>query len=107
MPKFKAKVTIKAEYEYEAEVEEDTEAKAEDTASRQWREKMPEDFQVEKGYITELSVEAEQQTDICPDCGTEHTIPTADNTEADSWSEDYEYCKPCGAKIELKEKQNG
>lgn len=101
MSKFKVKVKIHAECEYEVEMDTDTEDQAEDRALKLWREKTPEDFQVEKGYITDWEVEAEQLTAECPDCNKEHTM-------ADSWSEDQAYCKPCGAKIErLEEKANG
>ena len=108
MSKFRVKVTIKAEYTYEVEMDEDSEDHAEDRAIKLWREKMPEDFQVEKGYITDSEAETEQLTTICPDCGVEHTIPTVDKPDANCWAEDYEYCKPCGAKIDLLEqKANG
>jgi hypothetical protein len=109
MAKFKIKVRVVAACEYEVEIDHDTEAKAEDEATRIWRDKIPSDFQVEKGYITDWEVETEQQTAICPDCGIEHTIPTADRNQAgaDSWHEDYEYCKPCGAKMEAEDKANG
>jgi predicted RNA-binding Zn-ribbon protein involved in translation (DUF1610 family) len=74
MAKFKIRVTIKAECTYEVEMDESTEAKAEDAATLIWREKVPEDFQVEKGYITNWELETEQLTAICPDCGIEHAI---------------------------------
>jgi hypothetical protein len=106
--KFKIEVKIKAEFSYEVEVDHDSEANAEDEALAQWRERLPEDFQVEKGYITDWETEIEQLTAICPQCGTEHTIPTADRNLAgsDCWHEDQDYCKPCGAKIELEDKAN-
>lgn len=78
MAKFKVKVKIKAEYEYEVEMDTDTEAQAEDGATNLWREKMPEDFQVEKGYITAYETEADQLTAICPGCHVEHVIPHDD-----------------------------
>lgn len=106
MAKFRVKVKIKAEYDYEVEMDTDTEKQAENGATDLWREKMPEDFQVEKGYITAWKTEAEQLTAICPGCDKEHTIDTADN-HGDCWHQDYEYCKPCGAKMEAEEKANG
>ena len=98
MSKFKVKVTIKAECEYEVEVDSENEDQAEDCALKMWREKVPEDFQVEKGYITDWDIEAEQLTAVCPDCNSEHAM-------ADGWSEDGAYCKSCGAKIELLEEK--
>lgn len=74
MAKFKVKVKIIAACEYEVEVDTSTEAKAENTASGLWREKLPEDFQVEKGYISDVETEAEQLTADCPDCRLEHII---------------------------------
>lgn len=93
MSKFKVKVKVTAACEYEVEVHTSTKAQSENTATGLWREKLPEDFQVEKGYITDWEIETEQLTAECPDCNTEHTM-------ADSWSEDRDYCKSCGAKIE-------
>lgn len=78
MAKFKAQVTVKAEFSYEVEVNEDNETKAEQAAANQWRDKMPDDFQVDKGYITTYKVEAEQLTAICPGCNVEHIIPHDD-----------------------------
>jgi hypothetical protein len=99
--KFKVKVSITAMCEYEVELDTDNEDQAEDCALKLWREKTPEDFQVEKGYITDWEVEAEQISATCPDCNKEHAM-------ADSWSEDRDYCKECGAKIEqLEKKANG
>lgn len=106
MAKFKVKVKAIAECEYEVEIDHDTEKKAEQEAAGMWRKKMPSDFQVAEGYVTDWQIESEQLMAICPACGTEHAIPTADS-KGDSWYEDYEYCKPCGAKIELEEKKNG
>ena len=74
MAKFTIEVTIKAECKYRVEVDEDNESKAEDAATLKWRDKVPEDFQVEKGYITGWEVESEQLTAICPGCDTEHTV---------------------------------
>lgn len=78
MAKFMVKVTIKAEFSYEVEVDEDTEAKAEQAAANQWRDKMPEDFQMDEGYITAYDMEAEQLTAVCPGCNVEHIIPHDD-----------------------------
>jgi hypothetical protein len=106
--KFKVKVEVIAKWSYEVEVDESTEAKAEDVAGRQWQSHMPTDFQVNEGYISDWEMESEQLTADCPGCGIEHTVPTAERNlaESDCWHEDQEYCKPCGAKIELEDKAN-
>lgn len=98
MAKFRVKVKIIAECEYTLDVEHETDFGAEDAALNQWRDKLPSDFQVDKGYITGWETEAEQQTAVCPDCGLEHTL-----ADANCWPEDPDYCKPCGAKIEAEE----
>lgn len=74
MAKFKVKVKLIAAVDYEVEVETADEARAENVASGAWREMLPEDFQVEKGYITKVETEAEQLTADCPGCGIEHII---------------------------------
>lgn len=107
MAKFKVKVRIFAECEYTVEVDRPTERKAEEEAIGQWREQIPPNFQISKSYITNWETEAEQLTAICPDCSTEHSVPTAAQPNADCWYEDQDYCKPCGAKIEAEEKSNG
>lgn len=78
MAKFKVKVKIMAAFEYEVEVETPDEARAENVASASWREMMPEDFQVEKGYISKVETESVQLTADCPGCGKEHAILTDD-----------------------------
>jgi hypothetical protein len=109
MPKFKVKVKLTAAYEYELEIDHASENKAQQEAANKWRDQLPDDFQVSKDYITDWDIESEQQTAICPDCGIEHGIPTATVSEAqaDAWLEDYEYCKPCGAKIDAEDRANG
>jgi hypothetical protein len=99
--KFNVQVIITAQCEYTVEVDADSEDQAEDRALKLWRDKTPEDFQVEKGYITDWETEAEQLTAECPDCNTEHAMD-------DSWNEDRDYCAACGAKLEeLERKANG
>lgn len=120
MSKFKVKVKVTAACEYEAEVDTSTEAQAENTATGLWREKLPDDFQVEKGYITDWQIETEQLTATCPACNVEHPIETADRSyyiiengqrvvrpDVEWWREDSDYCVACGAKIEAEEKVNG
>jgi hypothetical protein len=106
LAKFTAKVRIIAESSYEVEIDTDTEANAESEARGMWREKLPGDFQVARGYISNVEVETEQLTADCPRCNKEHTIPTADRSEADSdsWHEDSEYCRACGVIIEQEDK---
>jgi predicted RNA-binding Zn-ribbon protein involved in translation (DUF1610 family) len=106
MPIFRVEVKVIAEYTYVLDVDARNEERAESIACG--RESManhlPEDFQVEKGYCT-FEVESDQLTAICPECGEEHPIPN-DNTGhtiPEAWHEDYEYCAPCGAKIEAAE----
>lgn len=107
MAKFKIKVKIIAECEYTTEIEHESEAAAEREAIGQWRDKLPSNFQVSKSYITDWETEAEQLTAVCPECGVEHDVPTAAKPLAECWPEDPEYCAPCGAKIQEREKTNG
>jgi hypothetical protein len=122
MSKFKIRVTVKAECSYEVEVEASAEHEAEDAAARLWRDRLPDDFQVAKGYITDWETETEQLTAICPECGVEHDVPHDDTRTchcADAggpphiiindkcvpspwWREDQEFCAACGAKEGLK-----
>jgi hypothetical protein len=71
MAKFKVRVTVTAACEYEVEVDESSESAAEDAASALWREKLPDDFQVNKGYITDWESEVEQLTWECVSCEKE------------------------------------
>jgi protein-arginine kinase activator protein McsA len=71
MAKYKVKITVKAECTYETEVEASSESAAEDAASGQWRDKLPFDFQVGKGYITDWDAEETTQlTFECEECET-------------------------------------
>jgi hypothetical protein len=71
MRKFKVRMTITAACEYEVEVEGSSESNAEDAASALWREKLPDDFQVAKGYITDWDAETTQLTWECGSCEKE------------------------------------
>jgi hypothetical protein len=71
MAKYKVRVTVTAACEYVVEVEESSESLAEDAASALWREKLPDDFQVAKGYITDWDSEVEQLTWECVSCEKE------------------------------------
>ncbi len=71
--KFKVQVIVKAETGYEVEIDADSEIQAEDFAVDQWRTKLPDDFQVDKSYITDWETEAEQLSWECMECGREIT----------------------------------
>lgn len=106
MAKFKMKVIIKAQVEYEVEVEAATEWEAEDRATGMWRQMTPDDFQVEKGYITDWDVDhTEQLTADCERCGIEYPLlDFAKHPEArQPWKEDNDFCAPCGVEIEAEE----
>lgn len=118
MAKFKVKVKVVAEYEYETEVDESDFSKAESAGARQWREKMPSDFQVHEDYISEWETDSEQLTADCPRCGVEHPVETSDRPDViivngkrtlrpdvEWWRGDEQYCAACGAKIEAEEKR--
>ena len=72
--KYKVEVTVKAAVSYTVEVEAADEAKAEDVATGMWSEKLPDDFHVAKGYITDWEVESiDNLTWECGECGKEIT----------------------------------
>ena len=122
MAKFKVKVKVIAACEYEVEVEDANccNSHAEIAAENLWPQKLPSDFRVASGYITEFETDSEQLTADCPSCFVEHRIGTADyastaivdgklitRPDVEWWVEDNEYCAACGAKIEAEEKANG
>ena len=78
MSKYTVEVTITAHCTYTVELEARDESSAEREAEGRWRELLPEDFQVEKGYISDFSTETEQLTAECPECGEEHVVPHDD-----------------------------
>jgi hypothetical protein len=88
MPRFKIRVVVRAECEYEVEVEAPLEHLAEDDATAMWRDKLPDDFQVEKGYITDWDCEeVTQLTWECEECSA--VIPEAE------WKACDELCLKC------------
>jgi hypothetical protein len=89
MAKYKVRMTITAVCEYEVEVEESSESLAENVAVGLWREKLPDDFQVAKGYITDWESEVEQLTWECVSC--EKVISEAEYRDHD------EMCVSCEA----------
>lgn len=96
MAKYKVKVKVIATLEFECEVEVSGNFdwdKAEDLACgrESLNKHLPEDFQVEKGYMS-FETESEAVAWICPDCDEEHD-------KAGAWEEDEIYCKHCGKKI--------
>lgn len=112
MAKFKIRVIVKAECEYEVEVEADTESQAEDLAISKDYEMLPDDFQVNKGYVTDWEIdECQQLTHVCLECGTEYpaeietAAPIATYTPhpLQPWREDSDYCEVCGPKVEAEE----
>jgi hypothetical protein len=81
--KYKVEVTIRAEFTYTAEVEASSEGKAEDEATGQWRDQMPDDFQVAKGYISAWEVDnTEQLTWECEECEKQITEAESDRCDA-------------------------
>lgn len=80
--KYKVEVTVTAQVTYEVEVEASSESKAEDIATGMWRTATPDDFQVEKGYITNWEVDSIQNlTWECEAC--EKEIPQAEYEKND------------------------
>lgn len=109
MAKWNVRVKVMAEVEYEAEVEtgSNSETEADRAAFALWREKLPEDFQVNKGYITEINVEeTEQITATCERCDVDYPVnqpgPQPLNVPQ-AWAEDGDYCAKCGLEIEAEE----
>lgn len=98
MAKFKVTVKVIAECEYEMEVEAERECDACDAASAQWRERLPEDFQVNKGYITNWEEEAEQLTWECGECGVEISETV--------YRKNDELCDECLRQMEVEEKRS-
>jgi hypothetical protein len=68
MAKFSVEVTLTASVTYTVEVEESSESRAEDQAQSVWRSMLPEDFQVDKGYISDWDAEVTQLTWQCEAC---------------------------------------
>jgi hypothetical protein len=89
MPKFSIAVTVIASVTYTVEVDACSESKAEDVATGLWRSQLPDDFQVDKGYITAWDAETAQLTWECAECST--PISEADNRTHD------EMCAACFA----------
>lgn len=86
--KYRVKVVVRAGCEYEVEVCASSETEANDLASAMWRSKLPSDFDVEKGYVTDwVADETVQIRWACNECDRE--ISKAENDEYD------EMCKFC------------
>jgi protein-arginine kinase activator protein McsA len=68
--KYSVEVTVTAVCTYTVEVEASSEASAEDDAHSQWRELMPSDFQVDKGYVESWDADTTQLTWECEECGS-------------------------------------
>jgi rubrerythrin len=86
---YKVLVTVTAQIEYEVMVDSASESDAEDEAVARYRRELPDDFQVEKGYITNFETEAEQLSWECYECGVTVTRET--------YSQNDEMCSVCFA----------
>jgi rubrerythrin len=95
MPKFKVEVEVTARCRYTVELEADGEGCAEDDALKLWRSKLPDDFQVEKGYIDDWDTEVEQLTWECTECGAEISQEQSDKGDG--------LCPACDAKMKAEE----
>ena len=113
MKKYRVTVKVVAEVEYTVEVEAMWEHEADDKATGMWRQQLPDDFQVDKGYISNWSVEDTQQlTHYCTRCersypaNVENAAPctTFSPRPLQPWKEDDEYCEMCGPVVEAEEK---
>ncbi len=92
MANYRVVVELTARFEYEVEIEVEGNAnyrEAEEAAINLWREKMPVDFQVEKGYITQWEAEAEQKSWQCAECGVE--------IDSDLYDYKDQMCESCSA----------
>ena len=91
---FKVKVKVMAEVDYEVTVDAVSEDAAESEACRNYQSKLPSDFQVERGYVTELVCDDTTQLSWeCQECGFE--IPEAEYTKHD------EMCTVCFAAADV------
>jgi hypothetical protein len=93
MAKFKIDITVVAACTYTVEMDYPNEDRANDEAVALWREQLPEDFQVDKGYITDWQIDTRQLTWNCVGCGAE--IAEQQDREQD------EMCAACFAKAEV------
>lgn len=78
---YKVRVKVIAEIEYEVTVDCASESRAESEAVNRYRRELPDDFQVDKIYITNFETDAEQLTFECHECGaaiTQDTYRTKD-----------------------------
>jgi hypothetical protein len=68
MAKFSVEVTLTASVTYTVEVEASSESRAEDAATALWASQLPDDFQVNKGYITDYDAEVTRLSWACESC---------------------------------------
>ena len=92
--KYSIEVTITAQCSYTVQVEADSEYKAELEAGSRWRNELPDDFQVDKGYITDSETEATQLTWCCDEC-------SEDCSQAE-YSRTGGLCDKCDREFQLK-----
>lgn len=116
MAKYKVTVTVKAEFQYtvELDIESNREMDAEKEAIARWKAELPDDFRVNKGYVSEIEVDnTETLTHTCERCGAEYPMDITDKEFAARfpdvqpiprrWNEDQDFCAACGLLIEAEE----
>lgn len=80
--RYEVEVTVHALCSYTVEVEADSEDQAEETATAMWRDELPEDFQIAKGYISDCDIEDVTQLSWeCGECGKEITVEESDKND--------------------------
>lgn len=95
MNRYKCKVIVRAQVEYEVEVEAYTETGAEREAFSKWKDMLPDDFRVNKGYVTEIDVdETTQLSWACHECDKDISEGEYDRCD--------EMCEECLAKEEAR-----
>ena len=81
MPRFNVRVIIKAQCEYTVEVDADNARKAERAALSPDQCKLPSDFRVNSGYITDCDCDVVQVSWNCCECGAEITKEQSDKND--------------------------
>jgi len=96
--KYKVKVNVIAQCCYTVEVEARDEETAEDLAAAAYRTALPDDFQVEKGYITDREIESiENLTWECGECEKEISYEESAKNDGN--------CNACVAAFEAEKKE--
>jgi hypothetical protein len=89
--KYSVEVTITAQCTYTVEVEADGDYKAELEAGSRWRDMLPDDFQVDRGYLTDEECEVTQLSWECDEC--------ADDCSEAEYSRTGGLCDACDRKF--------